>query len=423
MSARTPGHRFSRCLVVSSLLLALTGLGASPASAKSEKDESPRKQYMLGESMAKKLNVVIESLNAEDYAKARELLEPLSRRSKNNPYERALVYQMLGSVAAGRDDYSQAMNYFDKSLQEDALPEIAQAGLRFNLAQLYVATEQYGKALAALKVWFEEVEKPTANAYYLLAVAHYELEQIEAAIPPIEKAIALSKKPKEGWYQLLVGLYIETKNYAAAVGPLERLIELNPKKSYWTQLSAIYASLGNDVRSVAVYQLAYEAGLLELDRELRQLAQLYLYHEMPYAAAKVIEKALEIEQVESDEAAWELLANSWLLAREHELALPALERAARLSEAGDIYARIGQVHIQDESWRAATAALSKAIDKGGLKDVASVNLLLGISFYHQQQSAAARRHFRAAKAAAKKGETTGTSAVQWLKVLDREAES
>jgi len=421
VSAPRPRHRVARCLLVSSLLLAFGS--SSPASAESEEEDAPRKQYTLGASMGKKLNAVIESLNAEDYTKARELLEPLSRRNKNNPYERALVYQMLGSVAAGGDDYPEAMRYFEKSLQEDALPETAQAGLRFNLAQLYVATEQYDKALAALEEWFQEAEKPTADAYYLLAVAHYELEQIEAAIPPIQKAIELSKKPKEGWYQLLVGLYLETKNYAAAVGPLERLIELNPKKSYWTQLSALYANLGNDVRSVAVYQLAYEAGLLELDRELRQLAQLYLYHEMPYSAGKLLEGALEAEQIERDEAAWELLANSWLLAREHERALPALEQAARLSDAGDLYARIGQVHVQDESWRAASTALSKAIEKGGLDDVASVNLLMGISLYHQQQAAAARRHFRAARAAAEKGEATRRSAAQWLAVLDREAES
>ena len=411
----------SLLLLVSCLVLTL-GLGGATAKS-AGRDERPRKQYTVGESMAKKLNAVVESLSAEQYDQARELLEPLSQRTRNNPYERSLVYQMLGFVASASDEYGEALGYFEKSLLENALPEVAQAGLRFNVAQLYVATGQYTKALAALERWFEEVEKPTAAAYYLLAVAHYELEQIEAAIPPIRKAIELSREPKESWYQLLVGLYFETKAYADAIDPLERLIELNPKKSYWTQLSALYSNLGNEVRSVAVYQLAYEAGLLELDRELRQLAQLYLYHEMPYLSGKLLEKAIGAKQVEGDEDAWELLANSWLLARENEFALPALEQAAKLSEVGDTYARIGQVHLQDESWSDASTALSKALVKGGLEDKASVSLLLGISLYHQQKPGAARKHFRSAKANAREGKTTRKSAVQWLAVLDREAES
>ena len=412
--------RLARLLLVSSLVLTLV-LAGTVATAKEKKDRESRKQYTLGQSMAKKLNTVIESLNAEQYDQARELLEPLSQKTSLNPYERALVYQMLGFAASAGDAYKKALGFFEKSLLEDALPDAAQASLRFNVAQLYVATEQYAKALKALEQWFEEVEKPTANAYYLLAVAHYQLEQIAAAIPPIRKAIELSRDPNEGWYQLLVGLYFETQAYAEAVDPLERLIELNPKKSYWTQLSALYANLGNEVKSLVVYQLAYEADLLELDRELRQLAQLYLYHEMPYPAAKLLAKAIEAKQIEVDEDAWELLANSWLLAREHELALPALEQAAKLSAVGDTYARIGQVHVQDESWPDASAALAKALDKGGLEDEANVNLLLGISLYHQLKPADARRHFAVAKAAAKKGETTRRAAVQWLKVLDSES--
>ena len=411
----------SLLLLVSCLVLTL-GLSGAAANA-AGRDEKPRRQYTVGASMAKKLNAVVESLTAEDYDQARELLEPLSKRTRNNPYERALVYQMLGFVASSGDHYAEALGYFEKSLLENALPEVAQEGLRFNVAQLYVATGQYAKALVALQRWFEDVEKPTGAAYYLLGVSHYELEQIEAAIPAIRKAIALTREPKESWYQLLVGLYFETKAYADAVDPLERLIELNPKKSYWTQLSALYSNVGNEVRSVAIYQLAYEAGLLELDRELRQLAQLYLYHEMPYLSAKLLEKAIEAKQVAGDEDAWELLANSWLLARENEFALPALEQAAKLSEVGDTYARIGQVHLQDESWSDASAALSKALAKGDLKDKASVNLLLGISLYHQQKPAAARKHFMSAKAGAKEEQTTRKSAVQWLAVMDREAES
>ena len=73
-----------------------------------------------------------------------------------------------------------------------------------------------------------------------------------------------------------------------------------------------------------------------------------------------------------------------------------------------------------QSWPDATEVLSKALRKGGLQDEANVNLLLGISFYHQKNASAARKHFVAAKEASARGGTARKSAVQWLTVLDRE---
>ncbi len=134
MSERASTGRPLRLLLVSSLVLAL-GLGAvTVATAKSAKEErETRKQYTLGASIGKKLQAVVESLNTEQYDQARELLEPLSQRKNKNPYERAVVYQMLGLVASASDKYEKALGYFEKSLSEDAVPGAAQASLRFSL--------------------------------------------------------------------------------------------------------------------------------------------------------------------------------------------------------------------------------------------------------------------------------------------------
>ncbi len=81
-------------------------------------------------------------------------------------------------------------------------------------------------------------------------------------------------------------------------------------------------------------QLAYNQDFLESDRELRQLAQLYLYHSIPYRAARVLEKGLADGIVTEDVDIFAMLANSWLLAREYEAALDPLRRTRKGSGHG-----------------------------------------------------------------------------------------
>jgi tetratricopeptide (TPR) repeat protein len=407
-------HRGWALLLV--LLLTLGAAGA--AGAKKKKEDEEKKQFTVSEAMHKKLTTALEALQEEKYPEAERVLKDLEGRAERlNAYERALVYQMLGYLESGRERYKQALVYFEKCLSEDALPEGGQTSTRFNVAQLYLATEQYDKAVTSLEKWFEEVETPNSSAYYLLAVAYYQIGKIDKAIVPAKQAVDLSTTPKEPWLQLLIGLYYEAKQFEKALAPLEVLIVVNPKKDYWKQLSSLYAHLGKEKQSLAVMQLAYSQGFLEIDRELRALAQLYLYHSLPYRAALVLEDGFAKEILEPDDSAWEMLANSWLLAREYDRALKPLNTAAELSPKGNLYARLGAVLVEREQWSEASDALLKAVEKGKLDNPGSTNLLLGISFYHQSQIARANKHFRAAL----DDEKSSKPAAQWLELMAREA--
>jgi len=400
------------------LMLALGAAGAAEAKRKKKDDVDEGKQFTVSESMGKKLTTALEALQAEQYREAEKVLKALEARAERlNPYERALVYQMLGYLESGRDEYEKALVFFEKCIIEDALPHAAQAAARYNVAQLYLATEQYEKAVSSLEAWFRDTETPTSSAYYLLAIAYYQIEKIEQAIIPAKKAVDQAKKPREPWLQLLVGLYYEARQFDNALEPLEVLIQLNPKKDYWKQLSSLYAHLGKEKQSLAIMQLAYTQEFLELDRELRALGQLYLYHALPYRAALVLEDGLERERVDPDSSAWEMLANSWLLAREYDRAVDPLRKAAELSPEGNLFARLGAVFIEREQWSKASAALDQAVKKGELDNPGTTNLLLGISFYHQSKTAKARKHFSAALS----DEATSKPAAQWLDLMEREA--
>jgi tetratricopeptide (TPR) repeat protein len=410
-------------LIVLALVLALGAVGSAEAARKKKKnDKDAGKNFTVSEQMHKKLTAAHEALEADDYKAAATVLRDLEKRAQRlNPYERALIYQMLGMSQAGQEKYKEALVYFEKCLVDEALPNGAIVSTRFTIAQLYMATEEFERAAKTLEKWLKEVETPNANAYYLLAAAYYQLEQVDKAIGPAETAIRIAKKPKPPWLQLLVGLYYETKQFPKAVKPLETLIMIDPKKGYWTQLSSLYAHLEEEKKSLAVMQLAYAQDFLVKNNDLRALAQLYLYHSLPYWAGLVLEKAREDEFIDDDAIYWEMLANSWLLAREFDRALIPLQTGAELSEKGNLYARLGQLYLEREQWVEAAEALNSAIERGGLSDEGTTHLLLAISYYHQKKYSNSTRHLKAARLS--ENETVRKSAGQWMLLVERDAQA
>lgn len=336
-----------------------------------------------------------------------------------NVYERALVDRLRAFVLYTAGDPLGAIQAFRGALDEQILELRDEERIRFNIAQLYASQQKWPETIAALKDWFRYVQDPDPLGYYLLAVAHYQQDQVDEAIGYAVKAVDLSTQPKEGWLQLLAALYIQKEDYAKAEPILEKLVLHFPKKLYWVQLSLIYGARENHPASLAVQQVAYLQGLLTEDKELRRLARGYLFANLPYPAAKLLDKGLEKGQIKSDAEAYEMLANSWIAAREYDRSLEPLQKAAALSKDGNLYVRLGQVRLQREEWAKAAETLKKALDRGGLDKPGTALLLLGIATYNDGHAGPARSYF----VKARQHESTRSQAEAWLKHLDHEAQN
>jgi tetratricopeptide (TPR) repeat protein len=374
-------------------------------------------QYAVSERVGKKLVEAQELMSANRNAEAGRLLDGINVERVSD-YEAALVYQFRGYLAHEAEDTEGAVRNFEKCLETKALPPAAQLQLRFNIAQLYLAKQNWPKAIENLKQWFREAEKPNGIAYYMLAIAYYQNDQRSEALKQGKLALAAEDDPQEGWIQLVLSLHLERSEYKEALPLLEQLVERFPKKLYWMQLSAIYAELGKDEQSLAVQQLVYAQGLLTKQSELLRLARLYLYHDLPYRGARVVEQGMEDGHIEENAETLELLGQGLMAAREFGRALEPMQRAAELSEKGDLWLRLGQIRIEREEWPEAAAALEGAIAKGDLDDPGTAHLLLGIARFNQDELNAAAGSFREAA----KHDKTKKSAQSWLRHTRREQE-
>ena len=360
--------------------------GTSRAGSRNSEEQAAQSTSIDAQT-GKIINEAIELMNVNDYAAALATIGTL-RLDRLSPYERGRVEQILFNVTWQQENYEAARGHLQSAIDSGGLNAQEIDSARYQTAQLYMQEQKWSEAAAAFEEWFKTAPDPNSAAYYYLAVTYYQQEDFARALAPAKKAVELMdpKKPNESWVSMLSALYLNREEYREAIPLLQQLIEAAPdKKGYWIQLSSVYVQTEDYANGLAVLQLAYNAGLLHEDSELRRLADLLVFNDVPYRGAQILEAAIESKTVTLDEKLYEKLANCWIAAAELDRSIVPLARAAELSSSGDLFVRLGEVQVQREDWPAAIAALQNRVEKGELKDSGNAQLLLGIAHYRQHE--------------------------------------
>ena len=388
------------------LLLSLCLLIPLPTNAET-KEKVPSISPWLYKKLTKTENLIAK----KDYQKAQQSLNAMLSDVDKNSYEQAVVLRSLSSIYAIKGQYKKAAETLAKAIKLKVLPKKQEQQAFLNLGQLYMAIEQYNKAINILEPWLLNNPKANAQINALLANAYSQLKKYRKALPFIKKAIANTKKPQESWYQLNLALYYELEDYSSAAIILKKLIRLYPdKKQYWHQLSSTYQQIKQYKKAVSVQHLAYKKGFIKSEKDILALANLFLYIDSPYKAAKLIKQEIKQKRVKSNSKNWEQLANAWTMAKEFNLAVSALETASKLNEKGSLYQKLGQIYVEQEKWTQAVSALNKALAKGGLKNTGMTYIMLGMSHYELKNVRLAKKAFITASKFSKHKKV----AKQWL---------
>ena len=280
--------------------------------------------------------------------------------------------------------------------------------------------EDYEGALEVIRELMAVIPEPSADVLMIEGQALFQLARYEEALVPIKTAIEMyreqGQKPKENWLLLLRVIYFEQKDYENMLEVVKELIVYYPKDTYILVLAGIYSELGDTKKQLALTEVLYEKGYLHNSSQIVNLANLYLLHGLPYKAATVLEEEMGKDIIESTERNLRLLSQAWYTAREDEKSIPPLERAAQISEDGELYMRLAQSHINLENWSAAAEAARQGIRLGGLKRPDQAQILLGMALFNQKRLEQARTAFQAAS----RDERSARAAVQWINYVDSE---
>lgn len=414
-------HRFKSKLIPA-MVCGFLLIGASDA-VLAQDDGSERKTketVAMSQQVYEKLAEVQELIENKDYASAQRAVDELKLRKGLSDYERAQIWNISAYSYYLQERYAEAIKAYDQVLAIPDMPEALVQSTLKTKAQLHFTEEDYESALKVIRQLMAVIPEPSADVLMIEGQALFQLARYDEALVPIKTAIEMYRSqgqtPRENWLLLLRVIYFEQKEYELMIDVVKELIRYYTKDTYVLTLAGIYSELGDTKMQLALTEVLYEKGMLGTSSHVTNLANLYLLHGLPYKAATVLEKEMDANIVESNERNLRLLSQAWYQARNDQKAIPPLERAAKLSEDGELYVRLAQAHLNLENWAEATEAVQKALQLGGLKRNDTANIMLGMALFNQQRLTQARRAFERAAADSR----SERAATQWIAYVDSE---
>ena len=359
----------------------------------------------------------------EAFDDALAVLDKLSKKKRLSSYALAQVWNYQGYVYATKGQYANAIQSYQQVLKQKDVPEALVFNARYVLGQLYFQSEAYQDSIDSLLLWVDSVKSPSAVAFIMLAQAHYQLSKYDEALDFVNKAIsrqetvsklsktkesnskqANSKETKskqfpvpESWLQLKAALYFAKQDIKNTVAAYEVLLRHYPNPQYLKQLAGLYGELGLNRKRLTTFDAAYEHGELGKGKEQLNLAYMFLEQGLPHKAAVVLEKAMANGDLKANLKYQTLLAGLWSQSGQHDKAIPAYQKAAKISDDGEMYARLASVFYQAVDYASCAKASELASLKGGLSLPGQNFLLRGLSLVNLGQLEAALQAFRQAK--------------------------
>lgn len=407
-----------------SLCLLLLSLSSANSSANSTSNQS------LSPKTYQALNDIQQLLADKQYVQVEQELTALEE-SLNPGFGLALTYQIHAQLFLAQDNNSQALVYFNKSLQLEAMKATQAVSLATNVAQLYLADGAINNALTVLapRIAAAEKEKPestNAMAFITMGSAYQLQENYAQAIHWLQQGIERADKPRENWLQMLMAAHYQQKQYKQAIAVLDRLITLNgSKEEYWLQQASLYQAMNNSKGALNVLQLAHVRGVLAKEDGLILLVQLLISEGIPERAGRILLSLLTDNKIEITEDNWQLLASAWIQGRERLKAIAAFTQAAEMAidskqksskAAANLYYRIAQIQFDEGLFLAAASSFEKARSLGISDKKVGLSLLLqGNAYFELEEYSEAKLYFSKAL----KEASSTNSARGWLDYMEQ----
>jgi len=255
-------------------------IGFSTAQAQEEYEDNPKskrktkKTGAMTEKVAKKLQVAQEAIEAEQLEEGLEILNEILVLRRLTDYERAQVNYFFAYVAYLKEDYRAAINYYNKVLREEEVPEGLLSSARYTIAQLWFQLEEWEKAIRAVDEVIANAESPSTELYILKGSALYQLKKYAAMIPVIRAAIDLSEERNPFRIQSLQNNIKSVADENSLKYDTSGATEINyPRlvRIITIKLKEDLTKLSNRERDIELKK-AIEESIVDLDRSIANLA-------------------------------------------------------------------------------------------------------------------------------------------------------
>lgn len=320
----------------------------------------------------KKLNEGLDAVNAGDKDKALQLLQPIADGSSSK-YAQSLALQGIANIKYNENDVKGAIDALKRSLDIGVLPNDTYFQLEYELAQFYLADEQYQPSIDTVEKWRSEGKKETAESYALEGNAYYRLEKYPEAIAAIKKAQSLTDKPQESWNQILMASYAESGQSDQAAQLAQQQLAAKPNDpNALNNAVAVLMQAQKYPQAIELMEKSRSAGGFKEEKNYVNLAKLYLItgqnsdDPKPNAlkAVGVLDDGLSKGVVTSSYDNFKLLGDASYIAGNDSKAIESYKKAIPMAKDGEAAVRAGQLLLSGQKYSEAKTLIKQGIDKG-----------------------------------------------------------
>lgn len=316
-----------------------------------------------------------------DLAGAKEELDDLNERYDSlNDFEKSTLLNFYTNYYLAVEDIQSALDTFERILAIEDLRVDSRLRALQSSGQLYAAEERFEEAIGRLNAWRELSDSESATVFQILALAHYNLQEFDVAIPHLLSYMDMlrteGREIPKNIYGLLNVMYIEQENYEAALEVTKTMVALFDEASDWRNLAAIYGYLDSEPKRIQSLELAYHKGYLENEGEFLNLAQSLAGVDAPYRGLQILEDGMEKGIVETNGDNLRRLTQMYIMSSEFEAAVGPAEQLVEVVDDAEAWDYLGYIYLMNRDYESAADAMQNALDRGGLENEGEVQLSL-----------------------------------------------
>jgi len=342
------------------------------------------KEQQISRVIAKEMTAAQKALQASQWQEALKNLEAAEQKSPLTPFDKKTIYDFKGFANVRLNKLKEAEQDYEQAIATGQYSAEDAAKTTRMLFRLSAGNQQYAKALEYGKQ-VSEAGSANADDLAVMSQIYYLQKDCKNSAVWADKAISAARKageaPKENLFQFKLQCASDAGDNAAMATVLVDLIKLTNKTNYWNTLLRIERQDERDDHNLLmIYRVMYDTNSMNAGSDYMEMAQLLGDAALPGEAAAVLDKAVAAgqftDQKDKDRAA--RLANSLKpRAEADKKGEAAFDAEAAKNSAGELDIKSGEVYYGSGDYQAAVTAISRGIEKKGIKHLDEAYVYLG----------------------------------------------
>ncbi len=331
-----------------------------------------------------------QALKNEEFDKSRGIVMSYLQEDPKNVSPQ--VFLFLGNIWHQKDNPASARKAYKKGIQRDS----SNVSLHLNYAISCYQTQKYRESGKHFELAYDLQKKSKKKAegklLYKSASAYYQGQKYTAGKEVLNKLLSESDQVSQDWLTLLVQTHINLKEWNKAETIANRLIDKDPlNKKYWRILSKCNFQQKDYSDAASNLEIAYYIEAPEDPSQWKQLADMYLYLNVPMKAVQFYKKG-QGKSVSAKE--YEKLADIYSQALRYDKAIKYMDKALEKEANAARYLKKGNYYYEQRNFVRAIDCFQKSAQLDSSKG--KVHLLTGFAACEIDRWELAKKSFQKA---------------------------